>query len=94
MSDHPPEDDTLARAVETHRQRRDVWIRGGERSLARNLAMIGALGWLIVVPMLAGMFAGRWIDRTYGQGIFWTASLLFLGLALGCRLAWQRIHHE
>ena len=63
----------------------------GERSLAQNLAMIGALGWLVVTPTLAGIFAGRWLDHHFAAGIFWTGALIVAGLALGCSLAWRRI---
>jgi ATP synthase protein I len=44
---------------------------------------------MIVVPMLTGIFAGRWLDRTFNTGLFWTAPLLMLGLALGCWSAWK-----
>ena len=56
--------------------------------------MIGALGWLIVVPTLIGVFIGRWLDRHFGMEIFWTTSLLFVGLVIGCYLAWGRVHRE
>jgi len=56
--------------------------------------MIGALGWTIVVPILFGIFAGRWLDRTFHSGIFWTLGLLVAGLALGCTFAWRRMHSE
>ena len=39
--------------------------------------------------MLIGVFAGRWLDRTFNSGLFWTAPLLMLGLALGCWSAWK-----
>ena len=54
--------------------------------------MIGTLGWLIVTPTLIGTFAGRWLDRHFDTGIYWTLSLLFVGLVFGCWLAWQRMH--
>jgi F0F1-ATPase subunit, putative len=56
--------------------------------------MIGALGWTIVTPALAGVFAGRWLDKRFASGIFWTLGLLTIGLAFGCMLAWKRMHHE
>jgi len=56
--------------------------------------MIGTLGWSIVVPTLIGTFAGRWLDRHFGSGIFWTLGLLVAGLTVGCNLAWQRIRSE
>ena len=84
----------LDEAVRLRRDRRERWQREGERSIGQNLAMIGALGWAIVTPTLIGIFAGRWLDRTFGSGIFWTLGLLVAGLALGCWLAWKKIHCE
>ena len=84
----------LAQAVRTRQARRDRWQREGERSLGQNLAMIGALGWAVVVPTLVGIFVGRWLDRHFDAGVFWTLGLLVAGLALGCSLAWKRMHSE
>ena len=84
----------LDRAVRTRREREERWQREGERSMGRNLAMIGALGWLIVTPTLIGIFVGRWLDRSFESGIFWTLSLLFLGLVIGATLAWKRMNRE
>jgi ATP synthase protein I len=86
--------DGLARAVRLHRERRDRGRREGERTIGQNLAMIGSLGWTIVIPTLLGIFAGRWLDRTFASGIFWTLGLLVAGLALGCALAWKRMQRE
>ena len=87
-------DSRLDEAVRLRRRRRERWQRGGERSIGRNLAMIGSLGWTIVTPTLLGIFAGRWLDRSFASGIFWTLSLLFAGLVIGCTLAWKRVHRE
>lgn len=90
----PRQGERLDEAVRTRRERMARWQREGERSIGQNLAMIGVLGWTIVTPTLIGIFAGRWLDREFGSGIFWTLGLLVAGLALGCTLAWKRIHHE
>ena len=84
----------LDETVERRRERRARWEREGERSLAENLAMVGSLGWLVVVPALAGVFLGRWIDGRMSTGITFTAALLTLGLAAGCWLAWRRMHER
>ena len=84
----------LDEAVRTRRKWRERWQREGERSIGQNLAMIGALGWTIVTPTLIGIFAGRWLDRHFNSGVFWTLGLLVFGLALGCTLAWKRIQSE
>jgi ATP synthase protein I len=90
----PDNHQRLGDAVRLREERRARWKREGERSIGQNLAMIGALGWSIVVPTLIGTFAGRWLDRHFGGGIFWTLGLLVAGLTVGCTLAWQRIHSE
>jgi len=94
MKPSPEPPDGLDEAVKTRRDRREQWQRQGERSLGRNLAMIGVLGWTIVTPTLLGIFLGRWLDRHFASGIFWTLGLLVAGLALGCWLAWTRVSKE
>ncbi len=81
----------MEEAVKARREREARWKREGERSLGQNLAMIGALGWTVVVPTLLGVLAGRWLDRRFHSGIFWTGGLLVLGLTLGCVMAWKRM---
>jgi ATP synthase protein I len=91
----PPDDrNQLGEAVRTREQRRARWQREGERSIGQNLAMIGTLGWTVVVPALLGIFIGRWLDRHFAMGLFFTLGLLVAGLAFGCSLAWKRIHTE
>ena len=94
MTATPEPPDGLDEEVKTRRDRREQWRRQGERSLGQNLAMIGALGWTIVTPTLLGIFVGRWLDRHFASGIFWTLGLLVAGLALGCWIAWTRMSHE
>jgi ATP synthase protein I len=84
----------LGEPVRRRRVIRDQGLCEGERPLGRNLALIGMLGWLVVTPTLLGLFIGRWIDRHEDTGIFWTAALLVVGVAVGCRQAWKRIKEE
>ena len=94
MTSQPENHKELGRAVRMRQERRELWQREGERSLGQNLAMIGALGWTIVVPTLLGIFVGRWLDRTFHSGIFWTLGLLVVGLGAGCTFAWRRMYRE
>jgi len=84
-------DDDLTGPVRRRRWLRELWRTEGERSLGQNLAMVGAFGWIVVAPMLGGLFLGRMIDRHFDSGIFWSASLLFAGAALGMWLIWRRM---
>jgi ATP synthase protein I len=94
MTQEPNNHEKLSEAVKTRQERRERWRREGERSIGQNLAMIGVLGWTIVLPTLLGLFAGRWLDRQFHMGIFWTLGLLVVGLTAGCMLAWRRMHSE
>jgi ATP synthase protein I len=86
------EPDGLLQSVRRWMERRQNWMHQGEPSFGHYLAQVGVLGWTIVVPTLLGVFLGRWIDRTFGTGIFWTGPLMMLGLAAGCWTAWQWMH--
>lgn len=62
-----------------------------EPTLAESLSLLGALGTTIVLPTLAGIFGGRWLDHQFHTGATCTLGLLVAGLALGCTLAWRRV---
>ena len=94
MSREPQDRDQFERAVKQRQERLEHWQREGERSPSQNLAMIGALGTAITVPILLGIFAGRWLDRTFHTGFWFTLGLLLVGLVIGCVLAWRRIRSE
>ena len=66
----------------------------GEPSMGGQLAQIGVLGWIIVTPALAGLFAGRWIDRHSGFTLLWSATLMGLGIALGFWTAWKWMQRQ
>jgi ATP synthase protein I len=84
-----PEQDPLFKGIQRRAERFRRWQEERDPSVARRLAQIGVLGWIIVVPMLIGVFAGRWLDQKFHSGIFCTAPLLMLGAVLGCWSAWK-----
>ncbi len=92
---HEPErPDGLADTVRRQRQRQQVWMREGAPSMARFVGQIGVLGWIVVAPALIGLFVGRWLDRTFGTGIFWSAPLMLIGIVVGCWSAWRWMHKQ
>jgi ATP synthase protein I len=88
------EEAKLERVVNQVRKRREYWERTGELPLGRALAMMGRFGWTLVGPALLGVFIGRWLDRTFQSGVFWSATLVFLGTAAGFYLVWKGIRAE
>jgi ATP synthase protein I len=81
-------------AIRLRQARRESWENEGERPLWKNLSMVGALGWLVVVPTLIGVFAGRWLDRMFDTGVTFSGALTFAGACLGFYLAWRRMNEE
>lgn len=65
-----------------------------EPSLGARLGQIGVLGWTIIVPTLLFLFLGRWLDRIFGTGIFFSAPLLMVGAAIGFWSAWRWMHRH
>ena len=83
--------DDLIPPIKRRQHMKSQWEQEGERSIGKNLAMMGTLGWLIVIPTLIGTFIGRLIDQRSDAGIFWTVSLLFAGVIIGGWLAWRKM---
>lgn len=88
----PP--DGMADAVRKRQERQSRWLSQGEPSVARFVGQIGILGWIIVTPTLIGLFVGRWLDRVFSSGIFWSAALLMLGVAIGFWSGWRWMHRQ
>ena len=84
-----PDEDPLIVETRLRRDRRERWLREGDMSVGRRLAQIGVLGWIFVVPTLAGLFLGRWLDVRFATGIFWSAPLMVTGLCIGGWTAWK-----
>jgi len=79
---------TIRRAIARLRRARAE----GEPSVSWQLGQIGVLGWIVVTPLLAGLFLGRWLDHHFASGVFWTAALIFAGSAFGFWSAWRWMH--
>jgi len=92
------DEDELEDEFEIRVQRQRARIEQGRRergmSFWRYLGLIGAVGWSVVVPMVAGVFLGALIDRNTDTTYEWTLGLLCLGLTVGCYNAWRMVTKE
>jgi ATP synthase protein I len=84
----------MQETIRKHQLRRERWETEGERPLWKNLSMIGALGWLVVLPTLVGVFVGRWLDGMFSSGVTFSGAFTFVGACLGFWLAWRRMNEE
>ncbi len=93
----PERDDSFRRADARERTRRDLMRlrrrEPGER-FWRSLALVGSVGWPIVLLATGGALLGRYLDARFGSGIRFTLMLLTLGTALGCFLAYRTLGAE
>lgn len=94
MSDIHPEKNHLSEAAREAADRDRLRIDDPEPSLGRRFGQIGILGWMIVIPVLAAVFLGGWLDRLLGTGITLSAALTMAGAALGLWLAFRWMHEQ
>jgi len=88
-----PGNDWVSR-ISGKRKLRDLSERGGQFSVWLGVAMLGLFGWMIVLPTIAGIFLGRWLDKVFNQGISLTLTFMMLGLAIGGYNVWRAMHER
>ena len=88
------EDDRLAEAARRAAERRQEGEEDPEPSLGVRLGQIGILGWTIVIPTLIALVIGRWLDRAFESGVFFSAPFIMIGAAIGFWSAWKWMHRE
>ena len=74
-----------ARKLKARKSTQGVWF---------GLGMTGLIGWSVVVPTLAGVALGIWLDKHHSGSHSWTLMLLVIGLAIGCLNAWHWVAKE
>lgn len=94
MSEQEKQSNHLGEAAREAASRDEMLEKDPEPSLARRFGQIGILGWTIVIPILAGVVLGRWIDHFLHSGIVVTSALTMLGAVLGMWLALRWMHEQ
>lgn len=82
-----------ARQDPRERTRRDLarLHRREPGQLWRSLAMIGSVGWPIVLLATGGAMLGRWLDGRFDTGLHFTLVLLVVGTSIGCAIAYRSV---
>jgi ATP synthase protein I len=53
-------------------------------TLLAQTTYVGTLGLMFVLPVIFGVYLGHWLDnRSPGYSMFWTLSLLLVGVGVG-----------
>lgn len=77
--------------------RRDIDRRRGrepEGRFWRSLALIGSVGWPIVLLAMGGVLLGRSLDAQLGTGVQFTLMLLTVGTVLGTWIAFRTLRRN
>ena len=86
-------DDSLHRGDTRDRTGRDLARLARRRppGLAASIALIGSVGWPIVLLGVGGGLAGRYLDRAWHLGVTATVLLLVGGVGLGSYIAYRSV---
>lgn len=91
---HPRYQDELSDQVAKKEQRKIRARRDQDRGIWYGLGMFGLVGWSIAIPTLMGIAVGIWIDRTWQHKFSCTLMCLFVGVVVGCSIAWFWVKRE
>lgn len=92
--DRPDYNTDLTEQVGQKEQRKIKARREQGRSIWYGLGMFGIVGWSIAVPTLIGIAVGIWLDRRWPQPFSFTLMCLFVGVVIGCVIAWYWVKRE
>ena len=84
----------LTQSIEQQARRKIKARKEKNHSVWFGLGMFGLIGWSIVIPTVAGIALGLWIDRKWPGHVPWTLTMMLVGVVLGCFNAWRWIGEE
>jgi len=76
------------------KQQRMLRARQARKGNWNAIAILGVVGWSVVLPTLAGVAIGVWLDQRWPRRFSWAITLLVTGLVVGCLNAWLRIRED
>ena len=88
MNDNSFREFVFRKAERMHRAR-----SGGQRFWA-GMALVGSVGWMIVLPMVCGVMGGKWLDERLGTNLSFTLGFLLLGLVVGAYSVWRLLWRD
>ena len=97
MTKHEQKPETskdFTKSIEQQAKRKLKARENGRHSIYFGLGMFGLIGWSVIIPTLAGIALGLWIDKSWPGHVSWTLTLMFVGVVLGCLNAWHWIGEE
>lgn len=90
-------DQSYRRGDARERTRRDVERlerRDAGGRFWRSLALVGSVGWSIVLLATGGALLGHYLDGLFGTGVRFALMLVTLGAALGSFIAYRTLREN
>jgi len=77
-----------------HIDKKASWMQKWRKKgiLWETVIVIGAVGWMIALPMVIGGYIGRYIDQNLSSstdGISWSVTFIILGLFVALYSVWR-----
>jgi len=91
---HSQYQDRLSEQVAKKEQRKIRARRDRDRSIWYGLGMFGLIGWSIALPTILAVAIGIWLDRGGRHKYSFTLICLFVGVVIGCWIAWYWVKRE
>ena len=66
-----------------------VAARGEKGGFWQYATLVGMGGWLFAIPVVAGAYLGRYLDRRVSGGTSWTVTFILIGVAAGIYNLWH-----
>ncbi len=73
----------------SEKARRMRRARSRPRGAWSGLGMVGAVGWMLALPTVAGAFAGHLLDMRADSGVTYALAGMLLGICVGGYAVWR-----
>ena len=82
------------KSFEEHIDRKASWMKKWRKKgiVWETVVVVGAIGWMVALPMVIGGYLGNYLDRhtQVGAGaLSWTVTFIILGLFVALYSVWR-----
>ena len=85
---------TFLSEVQRRREQHEEHQRESNASFWQSVGVMGTIGWTVSIPMVCGLFFGRWIDNRLNSAHVFMLFCMMVGLIVGCVTAWRIVSEK
>ncbi len=81
-------------SFEEHIGKKASWMQKWRKKgiVWETVIVVGAIGWMVALPMVIGGYLGGYIDKNFQagtDGVSWTVTFIILGLFIALYSVWR-----